>query len=137
VVEFRGHLRSEKPSCSTWRNSPGVDIIGVRPHQVTVRSFVRNFLAAFDKADLVKSLNIGRKTSMDAENFALDNGTGAKQIEDFGAVLPRVSVSILAHALIVVSIDLRDLASLMVSTEESDVSGVLHFQAEQELESLN
>ena len=78
MVEFRSNLRSEKPASTTRRNSPGVNVVGVRPHEVTVSSFVRDLLSALNKADLVKSLDIRRKTSMDAEDLAFDYGSCAK-----------------------------------------------------------
>jgi hypothetical protein len=78
VVEFRGNLRAEKPSSTTRRNSPGVNIIRVRPHEITVGSFVRDLLSTFDEANLVKSLDIGGKSAMDTEDLTLNNGSSAK-----------------------------------------------------------
>lgn len=74
---------------------------------------------------------------MDAENLALDDSADSKVIEDFGAVLPWVGISVLSNGLIVESIDGSDLASLVVSSKESDVRWVLHLEAEKQLESFN
>ena len=53
VIKFIGHFRSKNPARATRRNRPGVYVIGVRPHEVTVRSILRNFLPTLKKADLV------------------------------------------------------------------------------------
>jgi hypothetical protein len=42
---------------------------------------------------------------MHTENLALNHCTETKVIEDLHAVFPRVSISILAHVLIVVAVD--------------------------------
>ena len=97
---------------------------------------MRDLLSTFDKANLVKSLNIGRKSSVDAEDLSFNDGSSAEEIEDFCAVLPGVGVSVFTHALVVESVDLGDLSSLVVTSEESDVAGVLQLQAHQELECL-
>lgn len=96
-----------------------------------------NFLSALDQANLVKSFDIGRETSMDTENFAFDDSSSTEEIKNFSAVLPGVGVSVLAHALVVVTVDLGDLSGLVVTSEEGDVSGVPHLQAHQKLECLN
>jgi len=98
---------------------------------------VRDLLSAFDKANLVESLDIGRKSSVDAEDLSFDDSSSAEEVEDFGAVLPGVGVSVLAHALVVVTVDLGDLSGLMVTSEKGDVTGVPHLQAHQKLECLN
>ena len=98
---------------------------------------MRDLLSTFDKANLVKSLDIGRKSSVDAEDLSFDDGSSAEEIEDFCAVLPGVGVSVFAHALVVVTVDLGDLSGLVVTSEEGDVSGVPHLQAHQKLECLN
>jgi len=67
---------------------------------------VGNFLSALDQANLVKSFDIGRETSMDTENFAFDDSSSTEEIEDFSAVLPGVGVSVFTHALVVESVDL-------------------------------
>jgi len=74
---------------------------------------------------------------MDAENFSLDDSSDTKIIEHFGAVLPRISISILSNGLIVETVDGGDLSGLVISSEQCDVSWVLQFEAQQKLESLN
>jgi len=98
---------------------------------------MRNFHAPVDKTDLIKGLDFGRKTTMDTEDLAFNDGSDTKVIEDFGAVLPGVDVTILAHSLFVEAVDGGDTAGLVVTSEEGDAVGPLELEAEKELEGLN
>ena len=137
VQEFGSNLGSEEPAGTTRGNGPGIDVLGVGPHQVTEGAFVRHFHSAVDQTNLVQSLDLGGQTSVDAENFALDDGTDAEVVEDFAAVLPGVHIAVLAHGLLVEAVDGCDTTSLMVTSEESDAVGPLELQAEKELEGLH
>lgn len=74
---------------------------------------------------------------MDAENLSFNDGSNTKIVENFGAVLPRVGITILSDGLIVESIDSSNLSCLVITSEEGNVSWILELKAEQELESLN
>lgn len=65
---------------------------------------------------------------MDAKDLAFDYGSYSEEIKDFTTVLPGVCVSVLADSLIVESVNSCDLPSLMVATEESDMSWIFKFQ---------
>lgn len=64
---------------------------------------------------------------MNTENFALDDGSDTEIIEDFGAIFPRISISILSNGLIVETVHGGDLSGLVISSEKGDVSWVLQF----------
>lgn len=130
VVEFGCHLGSEQPSSASRRHSPSLNVLGVGPHEVAEWSFVRNFHPSIDKSHLIDGLDLWGEASVDAENLAFDNCADSKVIEDFSAVLPRVGIAVLSNGLIVESVHGRDLPSLVVSSEQSDVGWVLHLEAE-------
>jgi hypothetical protein len=137
VVKLGSDLGAEQPSSASGGDRPRVDIIGVGPHQVAVGAFMGDFLSPLDEADLIEGLNVGRKTTVDAEDLSFDNGSNSEEIEHFGAVLPGVGVTILAHGLVVEAVHLGDLARLVVSSEEGDMARVLQFQAQEILEGLD
>jgi len=64
---------------------------------------------------------------MNAEDFAFNDSTNTKVVENFSTVFPRVGVSILSNGLIVEAIDGGDLSGLVVTSEERDVTWVFHF----------
>ena len=74
---------------------------------------------------------------MNAENFAFNNCTNSKVVENFGTVFPWVGVTILTHGLFIESVDGSDSTSLMVSSQESNAVWILQLEAEEKLESLN
>ena len=74
---------------------------------------------------------------MDAENLAFDDCADSEVVEDLSAVLPRVGVSVLPDGLIVEAVDGRDLASLVVASEESDMGRILKLEAEEQLKGLD
>ena len=74
---------------------------------------------------------------MDAENFSLDDSSDTKIIEDFSAILPGISISVLSNGLIVKAVHGGDLPGLVVSSQKGDVSWILQFEAQQKLESLD
>lgn len=134
VIEFSGNFGAEQPSSSSWGHSPGLDVLWVGPHEIAEWALMGDLHSSVDESHLVDGLDFRGETSMDAEDFAFDHGTNAEVVEDFGAVLPRVGVSILSNGLIVEPVHGGDLSGLVVSSEESDVGWVLELQAEQKLE---
>ena len=74
---------------------------------------------------------------MDAENFTLTTSSATEIIEDFCAVFPGVGVSVLSDGLVVEAVDGGDLACLVVASQQRDVGGVFHLEAEKELEGLH
>ena len=74
---------------------------------------------------------------MDAENFSFDHGSDTKIIEDFCAVLPRISISVFSNGLIIEAIHSSNLPCLMISSQEGDMSWVFQLEAQQKLEGLN
>ena len=57
-----------------------------------------------------------------------------EEVEDFGAVPPRIGIAVLALALVVEAIHLRDLAGLVVAAQQRHARGVPRFEEEQERE---
>lgn len=137
VVKLAGHLGSEQPTGTTRRQSPGFDVLGIRPHQVAEGTLVRNLHSSFNQADLIKRLDIGRETTVDTEDFTFDNGTNTEVVENFGAVFPWVRVTILSDSLIIETVNGSDLSGLVVTSEQGDGAGVLQLEAHEKLESFN
>ena len=86
-----------------------------------------NLDAPFEKSDLVKCLDIRRKTGMNAENAALNHCSDAQVIKNFGAVLPGVRVSILSHNFVVETVDCCDLTSFMIASKKCNRTRVSSF----------
>ena len=60
VIEVLRDVLSKCKASTSWRDAPTMPFIGVRPEEVTHRSFVRNFHLPVQLSDLFKSVQIGR-----------------------------------------------------------------------------
>jgi hypothetical protein len=81
MIEGLGDVLTESKSSSPWRDTPAMPIIWVRPKQITHWSFVRHLHLPIDLSDLLKSVKVGRKSSMKAENLILHNCGKREQIK--------------------------------------------------------
>ena len=64
---------------------------------------------------------------MDAEYFPVDNGAEGEVIENFGAISPDCDGAVFAQTLIVESVDLRDLARLVIPANQHDAVRISDF----------
>lgn len=107
---------AERVSGASGRDSPASSVVGVRPKQVAHRPFVGHFNDSVDVADLVKCIQAGRETAVEAENLLFDNGAEGEVVEQVGKVLPDVRVAILPKTLVIKTVNLSDLAALVVAS---------------------
>jgi hypothetical protein len=66
VIEAFDDVGTEEESSTTWRKTPAVDLIWIRPEKVTHSAFVWNFLLAVKQSDLVDAVDEGRKAAVNA-----------------------------------------------------------------------
>ena len=74
---------------------------------------------------------------MDAEHPPVNYRSQAEIIKHVAAVPPDIARTVLAHALVVESIDLSDLTRLVVPSDEGDAVRVADLEEEQEEECLD
>jgi hypothetical protein len=67
MVERFGYVLPECVSCTTRRDAPSTTVVWVGPKQITHRSFMGHFLHSVDGADVVKGVDGGRETAMQAK----------------------------------------------------------------------
>ena len=71
------------------------------------------------------------------EQLVLHERRERQVVEEVGEDLPDVGVAVLAQALVVEAVDLRDLPALVVPSDERDPVRVAHLQREQQQEGLD
>ena len=96
-----------------------------------------NLLLAIDRPNLVKGLDRGRQSAVNAKDLAVDDGRQTEVVEDLGAVAPHRDGAVLPQALVVEAVDLRDLAGFVVAADEGDAVGVADFERQQQEERLH
>ena len=84
--------------------TPTLSIFGIRPKQVANGAFVRSLLNAIELANLIKGVDAGGETTVEAEDGVLDNSRQRQEIEKLSELFPDVSISVLSEALIVEAI---------------------------------
>lgn len=69
---------------------------------------------------------------MHAHDLIVDEGHEGQKVEDIREVLPDIQGPILPEALVVKTIDLGDLARLVVASQEHDPGWIAHFESKQQ-----
>ena len=105
VAEVAGHLGPEDPAGASGVDGPVLDVLGVGPHQIAERPFVRDLNLAIDCPDLVDGLDLRTESAVHAEDLAVDDRSNGQVIEHLGAVLPRIGVAVFPINLVVKSIN--------------------------------
>lgn len=137
VVEFVHDIPTEEISSATRADRPATNFVRVTPHQITHRPVVGNLLLAVESADLIKGVDRGRETTVDAENLVINDCSQCQIVEDLSAVAPNINRTVLSKALIVKAVDLGDLTRLVVSSDEGNSLGVSHFEGKEQQERFN
>jgi len=129
VIKGLGNILPECVSCASWRNAPATPVIWIAPEQIAHGSFMRDFLDTVERADVIKGVDGWAETSVEAENLILNEGCEGEEIEEVRKILPDIGVAVFSQTLIVESIDLCDLARLVISTKNGDSLRVSNFEA--------
>ena len=74
---------------------------------------------------------------METEDLVLDHCCQRQVVKQVSQVLPHVGIAILAEALVIEAVDLGDLATLVVATEDSDTLLKAHFKADEKRDGLH
>ena len=137
VVESLRDILAKGIPSTTRRDAPAASVIGVRPEQVAHGSLMGHFLYPIEGADVIKGINARRQSTVKTEDLVVDQGGKRQVVEQIGEVFPHVGIAVLAQALVVEAVHLRDLPRLMVSTQNRDALGVSDLERDQESHSLD
>lgn len=124
MVELGGDLISKQPARSTRRNSPGANVFGIAPDEIAKGAFVGNLLSAGNNTDLVNGADFRTQPTVDAKDFAVNNGAKDKKIEDLAAGFPDGGVAVFLLTFFVETVNLGDLARLVVAADDGDAVGI-------------
>lgn len=104
------NFRSEYPSCSSGIYGPIFNILRIWPHKVTKWSFVRNLYFSINSSNLVNSFYFRTETSVDTKSFSINNCSNWQIIKHFGAIFPRIWITIFSVDFIIKSINSSNLS---------------------------
>lgn len=132
LEELFAHIFSKDVACASSRNTEALSLIlRIRPHEVSERPFMRYFLDSIDSLDVVYLLDSRRETAMHSKESIVDDSPDREEIEDISEHRPYLWVAVLLLAFQLEPIDSRDLASLVVASNQADALGVSQFEQEQ------
>jgi len=89
---------------------------------------MRNFLYTIECSDVIKGIDAGGETSVEAEDLVVDKGGEGEVVKEVGEVLPYIRVPIFSETFVVETVDLRDLARFVVATEDGDALRISDFK---------
>lgn len=98
---------------------------------------MRNISLSVDISDLVKSFDLGGKSSMEAENGAIDDSCDGETLEDLSEPFPDRIVGVFSKAFVIESIQFVDFPVLVVSSQNGDSASVLDFEKKDVEEGLD
>ena len=121
VVELGCDFITKEPTSTARRNSPGLNVLGITPNKVTESALMRNLLSTSNNTDLVDGADLRAEATVNAENFAIDDRSKDEKVEDLAAGLPDRSIAVLLLTLLVETVDLSNLAGLVITSNEGDL----------------
>ena len=131
-VELLWDVHTKGIASTSWWDAPACSLVWVTPQQIAHRSFMWHLLYSVQVLDLVKRLKRWRQPSMQWEYLILNYSSQGQLIKELGEVLPHVSIAILALTLIIKAINLCDLSTLVITSQDSNPVSVSNFQCNQQ-----
>lgn len=124
-------------TCPSWRDTPPAAIVRVRPQQIAHGAFVRHLLHSVERSNVVERVQSRAQATVEAKDGVVNRRSQWQVIKQVSEMLPDVCVSVLAQALVVKAIHLRDLPGFVVSAEDRDPLPVSNFQRNQQRRGLD
>mmetsp|Transcript_3207 Transcript_3207/g.13915 ORF Transcript_3207/g.13915 Transcript_3207/m.13915 type:complete len:312 (+) Transcript_3207:1674-2609(+) len=137
VVELLRDVLTERVPRASRGDAPAAPVVGVGPQQVAHRAFVRHLLRPRELAYVLQRVQTGAQAAVRAEDLVLDSRRQGQVVEHVGDVLPHVRVAVLAQALVVEAVHLRDLPRLVVAADDGDAIGVANLERHHQRDRLD
>ena len=96
-----------------------------------------NFLYTVQRSDVIEGINAWRETSVEAEDLVVNEGGKREIIEQIGKELPNIGIAVFSEALIIESINLRDLARLVITAEDRNTRWITYLESHEQSDSLH
>lgn len=113
VVELLRNVLAERVPSTSRGDAPAAALIRVGPKQIAHGALLRHFLDSVELSDLIKGVNRGRQTSVQAENLVLNDSGQRQVVEQLSEDLPHVGISVLPEALVVETIPIAEKHSIL------------------------
>mmetsp|Transcript_54612 Transcript_54612/g.95484 ORF Transcript_54612/g.95484 Transcript_54612/m.95484 type:complete len:233 (+) Transcript_54612:104-802(+) len=118
VVEHFGNVRSEGVTRASGRDAPASSFIGIGPQQVAHGALVRHLLHAVKLPNVIKGVDGRGQAAVQTEDVVVDHSCQRQIVEQICEVLPDVSRTVLADTLVKESVNLGNLSTLVISSQQ-------------------
>ena len=98
---------------------------------------MRNFLHAIKLSNLVERVDARGQATVQTEDLVFNYSRQRQVVEKFSEVFPNVGIAVLAQALVVEAIHLRDLSAFVVAAKNRQSVFEAHFQSYEQSHSLH
>ena len=129
--------KKKKTSYPSRADPPAAPVVRVRPQQVAHGALVGHLLDPVQGADVVERVEGRGEPPVEAEDGVVDRRGQRQVVEEVREVLPDVGVAVLAQALVVEAVDLRDLPRLVVAAQDSHAVAVPHLERDEQRRRLD
>jgi hypothetical protein len=136
-AESARDVSAPEMACTTVATDESASLDGVRPKEIWDRSIAGGLGEAVESGDLIDSLDLGRQSSMNAEDAIVNEGSKREVIENLVQHLPDARISVVAVALGPEAVELVDGTTFVVSTQHGHSVRVESLVTEQELNDLD
>ena len=110
--------------------------LGVRPEEIADQSFVGNVVGALDRGDVGDGANVGRETSVRAEDPSPNKSTERKIAKAFGKTSIEVW-TVTSIALLAKPVELIHCICFMISAKQKHLVRVFHFKSKEQAQNLD
>lgn len=115
MAELIGDTITKEPACTTRTDRPCLHVVGIGPDKITECTFMRNFLRTGDHSHLIQGADFWTQSSVNAQDFPVDDGAQRHEIEDLATSLPYRGTAVFLETFFVEAVHLCDLAGFVVS----------------------
>lgn len=127
------HVAPKRVPCPAGTQTELVSFrVRVAPDQIGHGPFVWDLPEPVDDLDLVDAVDARRQAPVHAEDLVVDHHGEGEEVEHVREVVPDVGVAVLARALGVEAVGLRDAAGFVVAADQVDAVGVSKLEADEE-----
>ena len=128
VVELLGYVLPKGEAGPAGADAPPGPVVGVGPEQVAHGPLVGDLLHPIELPHVVEGVDGRAEAAVEAEYVIIDEGRQGEVVKEVGEELPNVGAAVLANALVVEAVDLRDLPGFVVAAKDEDSVGISHLE---------
>ena len=128
MVELLGYVLAKCKAGPAGADAPSGPIVRVGPKQVAHGPLVGYLLDSIELPHMVEGVDGGAQPTVETEYVVVDQGREREVVKEVGEELPNVGAAVLANALIIEAVHLRDLSGFVIAAKDEHSVGISHLE---------